>query len=69
MTKYLVIYEQGHDGWSAYSPDVDGCYAAGGTRQEVEQLMREAIPFHLESMRVEGVPPPTPVHAAGYVAA
>jgi predicted RNase H-like HicB family nuclease len=52
MTNYLVIYEQADDGgWSAYTPDLPGCYAAGKTKEEVEQLMREAIPFHLEGMR------------------
>ena len=68
--RYLVIYEPAGDGgWSAYSPDVPGCVAAGSTREEVEDLMREAIPFHLEGLREDGLPVPEPAHVAGYVTA
>lgn len=69
MTKYLVIFEQGEESWGAYVPDLPGCVAAGPTREEVERLMREAIPFHLEGMREVGEPIPAPVCSAGYVAA
>ena len=48
MTEYLVIFEKAEEGWGAYVPDLPGCVAAGATREEVERLMREAIPFHLE---------------------
>ena len=66
--RYLVIYETGEDGgWGAYSPDLPGCVAVGGTREEVEKLMREAIPFHLEGMREDGLPVPEPTNVAGYV--
>jgi predicted RNase H-like HicB family nuclease len=34
--------------------------AAGGTRAEVERLIREAIQLHLESMREDGEPIPEP---------
>ena len=55
MTAYLVIYETAEDGgWGAYSPDVPGCYATGESQAEVEQLMREAIPLHIEAMREAG---------------
>ena len=49
--KYLIIVEKTNTGYSAYSPDLDGCVATGGTREEVEQAMREAIEFHLEGLR------------------
>jgi predicted RNase H-like HicB family nuclease len=52
MTEYQVIYETAEDGgWGAYSPYVPGCYATGKSKSDVEQLMREAIPMHLETMR------------------
>lgn len=55
MTEYLVIYETADDGgWGAYSPDVPGCYATGKSKSDVEQLMCEAIPMHLEAMREAG---------------
>jgi predicted RNase H-like HicB family nuclease len=44
MKEYLVIYEQAEDGgWGAHSPDVEGVYALGPTREEVEARMAEAL--------------------------
>jgi predicted RNase H-like HicB family nuclease len=48
---YTITYESDATGVSAWSDDVPGCFAAGATRAEVEQLMREAIPLHLSDMR------------------
>lgn len=60
MTEYRVIYETAEDGgWGAYSPDLPGCcIATGKSRAEVERLMREAIPFHMEGLRETGTPVP-----------
>jgi predicted RNase H-like HicB family nuclease len=58
MKKFLIIIEETGTGYSAYSPDVPGCVSTGRTRQEVEQNMREAIEFHLEGLRLEGLPVP-----------
>jgi predicted RNase H-like HicB family nuclease len=58
--KLLVIVEQTASGFSAYSPDVPGCIATGATRADVEQHMREAIEFHLEGLRAEGLSAPHP---------
>jgi predicted RNase H-like HicB family nuclease len=69
VTNYLVIYEQGEDGWGASSPDLPGCVAVAKTRVEVEGLIREAIPLHLEMMRDVGEPIPAPHHLAGSVSA
>ena len=44
---YRFLFEEGPAGWSAFSPDLPGLYAAGFTREEVEQLLRDAIPDHL----------------------
>ena len=68
-SEYLVIYEEGEGGWSAYSPDLPGCVAAADTRGELEGLMAEAIPFHLEGLRRAGLPVPQPASRAGYVPA
>jgi predicted RNase H-like HicB family nuclease len=59
--RYLIVIEASETGFSAYSPDLPGCVAAGKTRQEVEGLMREAIEFHIEGLRDEGlnIPPGT----------
>lgn len=59
--RYLIVIEKTATGYSAYSPDLDGCIATGSSREEVEQNMREAMDFHLEGLRHEGysVPPPS----------
>ena len=56
MARILVIIEKGEDSYGAYSPDVPGCVAVGDTREEVEQLMKEALEEHLQMMREENLP-------------
>ncbi len=58
--RLLIVVEQTATGFSAYAPDVPGCVATGPTREAVEQTMREAIEFHLEGMRAEGIAAPEP---------
>jgi predicted RNase H-like HicB family nuclease len=62
MSKYTVFFEPTATGYSAYVPDLPGCVAAATTLEETRQLMREAIEFHIEGMRLHGevVPEPTP---------
>lgn len=70
MKDYLVIYEQAEDGgWGAHSPDVDGVFALGATRHEVEARMKEALAAHLAFLRETGQPVPEPHTDAGRVAA
>ena len=65
--EYVVIYERGKEGWGAWVPDLPGCVAAGDTREEVEQLIREAIEAHIESLREHGEPVPEPSSSVGAV--
>ena len=65
--KYLIVLEPTDTGYSAYSPDLDGCVAAGDDREETISLMREAIIFHLEGMAEVGEPIPTPQSESAYV--
>lgn len=58
MKKILIVIEETGTGYSAYSPDLPGCVSTGRTRNEVERNMREAIKFHLEGMRLEGLKVP-----------
>lgn len=67
MRQYTVIYEPGEQNWSAYVPDLPGCIATAATRAELEHLIREAIEFHLEGMRLHGEPLPEPTIEAGMV--
>ncbi len=57
---YSVVIEKTDNGYSAYAPDLPGCIAAGDSQVEVEELMREAIIMHLESLREHGEPVPEP---------
>jgi predicted RNase H-like HicB family nuclease len=56
--KYLIILEPTATGYSAYSPDLDGCVAAADDRDETIALMQGAITFHLEGLAAEGLPIP-----------
>ncbi len=67
MMKYLIILEPTNTGYSAYSPDIPGCITTGRTREETEKNMREAIEFHLEGMRAEGLELPEPSTEASFV--
>lgn len=58
--KYLVVVEQGTEGWGAHVPDLPGCIAAGETREEALRLIREAIAFHIEGMHEAGEVVPSP---------
>lgn len=64
MKEYLAIYERADKNWSAYVPDLPGCVAAADTREELARLIREAIEFHIEGMRTEGLPIPEPTAEA-----
>jgi len=61
MNQYTVFFAQTATGYSAHVPDLPGCIAAGATLEETRRLIREAIEFHIEGMRLHGevVPPPT----------
>ena len=65
--KYLIILEKTSTGYSAYSPDLPGCISAGDTAEDTETNMREAIEFHIEGMREEGLSIPIPQSRASYI--
>jgi predicted RNase H-like HicB family nuclease len=67
MKKYLVVIEKTGTGYSAYSPDLEGCVATGHTRDEVESQMQEAIAFHVEGMAKNGEAIPEPHTYSTYV--
>ena len=58
--KYLIVIEETDTGYSAFSPDLEGCIATGSTREEVEKSIREAIDFHLDGLREDGYEIPAP---------
>jgi predicted RNase H-like HicB family nuclease len=58
--RYLVVVEQGPTSFGAYVPDLPGCVAAGESRAEVLELIRDAIALHIEELKREGQPVPPP---------
>ena len=65
--RYPVIIEQTGTGYSAYSPDVLGCAAAGDTKEETRRNFQEALSEHFEAMRDIGEPIPEPSVSVDYV--
>jgi predicted RNase H-like HicB family nuclease len=65
--RYAVVIENAEGNFSAYVPDLPGCVATGSTVEETEQAIRDAIQFHLEGMREDGVPIPQPTSRVDYV--
>jgi predicted RNase H-like HicB family nuclease len=63
-----IIYEKSEaGGWGAFAPDLPGLGVAGETLDEVKDLIREAIEFHLEGMRQNGDPIPSPTAMTEYI--
>jgi predicted RNase H-like HicB family nuclease len=65
--RFLIVVEKAKSGYSAYSPDLPGCVAAGSTRQRTISRMNSAIRFHLEGMRAEGQRVPAPRSYSTYI--
>ena len=57
---YVIVIEKTSTGYSAYVPDLPGCVTVGDTREEIETNIHEAILFHLEGMKEDGLDIPTP---------
>lgn len=67
--RYAVVIEKAGDNYSAYVPDLPGCVSSGRTVAETEQNVRQAIAFHLDGMKEDGLPIPIPTAHCEYVEA
>lgn len=65
--RYAVVIEKAAANYSAYVPDLPGCVATGRTIEEVESEIRDAISFHLEGLRDDGLPVPAPSSQVEYI--
>ena len=63
----MVVVERGETSWGAHVPDLPGCIAVGETRDEALQLIREAIQFHVEGLKQDGLPVPAPSSEGEFV--
>jgi predicted RNase H-like HicB family nuclease len=67
--RYAVVIEKANGNFSAYVPDLPGCVATGATVAAVEAEIREAIRFHIEGLKADGIAIPEPTSIAEYVEA
>jgi predicted RNase H-like HicB family nuclease len=65
--RYAIVIERAESNFSAYVPDLPGCVATGATLEEIERHIREAIAFHLNGLREDGIPVPQPSSKVEYV--
>ena len=67
--RYAVVIENANGNYSAYVPDLPGCVATGSTVEAVENEIRDAIRFHIEGLKADGLDIPAPTSIADYVEA
>ena len=68
--RYMVVVEESQTSYGAYGayvPDLPGCVAAGETREEVLQLIQEAIELHVEDLKNSGQVVPVPHSSSAFV--
>ncbi len=70
MSEYIIVFERDENGgWGAYLPDLPGVVALGATREEVSDLIREAVDAYSQEMAALGRRLPDPVAATGTIQA
>jgi len=65
--QYAVVIEKAEGNFSAYVPALPGCVATGDTVEEVRAEIRDAIVFHIDGLREDGIPIPEPTSAVDYI--
>jgi predicted RNase H-like HicB family nuclease len=65
--RYAIVIEEAAGNFSAYVPDLPGCVATGPNVETVERNIREAIRFHIDGLKEDGLPIPAPRSRAEYV--
>ncbi len=59
MKRFVIVVEQDPEGkFTLTVPGLPGYIACGDTEEEVLELAREGIPFHLSCLAEEGLEPP-----------
>ncbi|MFM9959452.1 MAG: type II toxin-antitoxin system HicB family antitoxin [Phycisphaerales bacterium] len=67
--KYAVVYEKAPNNWSAYVPDLPGCVATGPSLDEVRREIQDAVAFHIDGLRSDGLVIPPPQTLCDYIEA
>ena len=56
--KFVAVYEQTPNNYAAYLPELPGCVSTGKNWDHIQEMIQEAVTFHLESMLEDGDPIP-----------
>jgi predicted RNase H-like HicB family nuclease len=60
--RYAIVIEKGPKNYSAYVPDLNGCVSTGSTVSETEENTKEAISFHIDGLKEDGLSVPRTNH-------
>jgi predicted RNase H-like HicB family nuclease len=69
MMRYAVVIEKAASNYSGYVPDLPGCIATGATVEAVEHELRDAIRFHIEGLKEDGLAVPEATTVVEFVEA
>ncbi|MCE2481294.1 MAG: type II toxin-antitoxin system HicB family antitoxin [Alphaproteobacteria bacterium] len=58
--QYTIVVERAPKNYATYVSDLPGCVATGDTREDAIREIRQAIRFHIASLREHGEPVPEP---------
>jgi predicted RNase H-like HicB family nuclease len=67
--RYAIVIEKTATGYSAFAPDLPGCIATGADLKSIETETRDAIRFHVDGLKQDGLPVPQLTSIAEYVEA
>jgi len=65
--RYAIVIEKSPENYSAYVPDLPGCASTGSTVSEAEENIKEAISFHIDGLKEDGLPVPEPSTICEYI--
>ena len=65
--RYAIVIEKAAENYAAYVPDLPGCVATGETIEETERNIAEAVAFHIDGLRQDGLKVPDPTTVCEYV--
>ena len=65
--RWAIVIEGTEGNYGAYVPDLPGCVTTGDSVEEILCLIKEAIEFHIDSLREDGLPIPDPSSRVKYV--
>lgn len=64
--RFAIVIEMAQGNYSAYVPDLPGCVSTGATKDQATENIKEAIAFHIEGLREDGLPIPMPSTTVDY---